>query len=212
MNALKSHRVWMAGGTLTALLIAALAWFMVVNPELSNASSLRDQTTAAQDQNLILQSKLHKLQADNTNMDALVASLRQARLALPVDTDLAAFTRQLSGYASDSAVTISGISASQPLSTTSGKAAAGVPGTAVSPAGQLYALPVTVVIKGSAASDLHFLQAVQGTDKRAALVSSTQLTGDTTKAGSPMQLTIQLQLFVAPQAPGAEQPLAGAPK
>jgi hypothetical protein len=60
-----------------------------------------------------------------------------------------------------------------------------------------------VVVKGAAVNDLRFLAAVQGPGKRAALVSGTQLTGDTTKRGAAMQLTIQLQLFVQPQAPGA---------
>jgi hypothetical protein len=60
-----------------------------------------------------------------------------------------------------------------------------------------------VVVKGSAVNTLRFLAAVQGPNRRAALVSGTQLTGDTTKRGVAMQLTIQLQVFVAPQAPGA---------
>ena len=81
-----------------------LAWFLVVNPELSNASSLDEQTVASQTQNLSLQSKLHRLQADNANMDALVASLQEARTELPVDSSLADYTRQLTGYAAKNGV------------------------------------------------------------------------------------------------------------
>lgn len=215
MSGMKLDRVWLAGGAAAGVVISALAWFMVVSPELSNASSLDEQTLTAQTQNVTLQSKIHRLQADNSNMDALVASLRQARTALPVDTGLADFTRQLSGYAAEYGVAISGITAGEPTALTStAPAAAAAPaagsttttpgaGAAASAVGQLYALPLTVVVKGSAANDLRFLAAVQGPARRAALVSGTQLTGDTTNHGAAMQLTIQLQLFVAPQAPGA---------
>jgi hypothetical protein len=217
MSGMKGDRVWLAGGIAAGVVISALAWFMVVSPELSNASSLDEQTVASQTQNITLQSKIHRLQADNSNMDALLTSLQQARTALPVTTGLADFTRQLSGYARQYGVTISGITAGDPSALTSpAPAAAATPapaastppakpaaGTVPSAAGQVYALPLTVVVKGTGANDLRFLASVQGPGRRAALVSGTQLTGDTTKHGAAMQLTIQLQLFVAPQAPGA---------
>lgn len=217
MNAAKNDRVWMAGGGVGAVVIAALAWFAVVSPELSNAASLDEQTVAAQTQNVTLQTKLNRLRADNANLDVLLGSLKQARTALPVETGLADFTRQLSGYASQSAVTVSGITAGEPTSVSSaGAGAVPAAGAAVSPAGQTFALPLTVVVKGTAANDLRFLQAVQGPNRRAVLVSATQLTGDATKQGTAMQLTIQLQLFVSPQAPGSAEALAkqvaGTPK
>jgi len=223
MSGAKGDRLWMAGGAVAGVVIAALAWFMVVNPELSNAASLDEQTAASQTQNITLQAKIHRLQADNANMDALVGSLRAARIALPVDSSVADFTRQLNGYAVENGVSISGITAGEPVSVTqAAPSAATAPATVAgatgstgsattprppvsvpSPAGQTYALPLTLVVKGAAVNDLRFLAAVQGPDRRAALVSGTQLTGDTTKQAGVMQLTIQLQLFVAPQAPSA---------
>ncbi|HEV2888198.1 MAG TPA: hypothetical protein VGX49_14905 [Jatrophihabitans sp.] len=221
MSGMKGDRLWLAGGAAAGVVISALAWFMVVSPELSNASSLDEQTIASQTQNVSLQSKIHRLQADNSNMDALIASLQQARTALPVDTGLAEYTRQLSGYAKEYGVSISSITAGDPAALASTAPAAAAPdaaagstpttpaattpaaGAAATPAGQVYALPLTVVVKGTAPADLRFLAAVQGPGKRAALVSGTQLTGITAKRGTDGQLTIQLQLFVAPQAPGA---------
>jgi len=223
MSGFKGDRIWMVGGGVAGVVISALAWFMVISPELSDASSLDAQTVDSQTQNISLQSKLHRLQADNAKMDALVTSLQEARTALPVDSNLAEFTRQLSGYASANRVSISGITAGEPAAMTSAApAAATAPAAAapaagasapaaapaagvatVSPVGQLYGLPLTVVVKGSATGDLGFLAAVQGPGRRAALVSGTQLTGDTTKRDGAMQLTIQLQVFVSPQPPGA---------
>lgn len=211
MKVFDNDRVWMAGGGLGAVVIAAVAWFGVVSPELSNAASLDEQTLAAQTQNVTLQTKLNRLRADNANLDALVNSLKQARTALPVETGLAEFTRQLSGYASDNAVSVSAITAGEPTSVSStgtGAAAAPARGGTVTPAGQTFALPLTVGVKGSAANDLRFLQAVQGLGRRAVLVSGTQLTGDANTRGAAMQLTVQLQLFVAPQAPGSGDALA----
>lgn len=223
MSGFKGDRIWMIGGGVAGVVITALAWFMVINPELSNAASLDQQTADSQTQNISLQSKLHRLQADNANMDALVASLREARTALPVNSDVAEFTRQLSGYASANKVSISSIIAGEPAAMTSAAPAAAAPAagtstsnsaaaagtgttagaTSPSPVGQLYGLPLTVAVKGSAAGDLGFLAAVQGPGRRAALISSTQLTADSTKGGGTVQLTIQLQVFVSPQPPGA---------
>jgi hypothetical protein len=54
MSGMKGDRVWLAGGAVAGVLISALAWFMVVSPELSNASSLDEQTVASQTQNISL--------------------------------------------------------------------------------------------------------------------------------------------------------------
>jgi hypothetical protein len=206
MSGFKTDRLWMAGGATGALVIVAIAWFFAAGPELSNASALDSQTLSAQSQNLALQSKIRRLQDENANMSALTASLQQARTALPTGAGLADYTQQLSQYASQLGVSITSITAGLPTPATSaGQKAVAAHGA--SAAGQLFALPVTVVIKGKAADDLRFLSAIQGTDKRAALVSAAQLTSDATKAGGSTQLTAQLQLFVAPQSPANEATL-----
>jgi Tfp pilus assembly protein PilO len=199
MKALKSDRFWMLGGVLAGIVVVALAWFLAVGPELSNASSLESQTTDAQNQNASLQVNIRKLQQQNADMTALTTALLQARTALPVDTDIAAYTRQLSAYAASNHVQLTGISTSGPVSATAkpGQPAAAPTGSA---AGQLFALPLTVIIKGSIADDLKYLHAVQN-DQRSALVTSTQLANDASKTGKLTQLTIQLQVYVAPQTP-----------
>jgi hypothetical protein len=71
----------------------------------------------------------------------------------------------------------------------------------MNPAGHLYAIPVTVTVKGAPANELKFLASLQGVGKRAALISSSQFSADTTTAanGKSVQLTVQLQIFAAPQ-------------
>jgi hypothetical protein len=198
MNALKSERFWLVGGALAAVVVAAGAWFAAIGPELSNASSLDAQTADAQTQNLTLQAKIRKLQQDSADMPALTTALQQARTALPVDIGIADYTRQLSDYANKNHVVVTGINASSPISAT---AKPGLPAAPVgSAAGQLFALPLTVIVKGSVADDLGYLKAVQA-DQRAALVTATQLANDASKTGGLTQLTIQLQVYVAPQTP-----------
>lgn len=215
MNALKNDRFWVACGVLGALVVAALAWFIAVGPELSNASSLDAQTADAQIENATLQVKLHKLQADNANMGALTTALEQARTALPVDTDIASYTMQLTTWAAQSHVTVTGISGSAPVSAITKPGQVAAPITS-SVAGQLYALPLTVIVKGSIAADENFLKRVQATGQRAALVNGAQLTNDPGKTGTAAQLTMQLQVFVAPQSPAAlaalQKQLASIPK
>lgn len=198
MNALKSDRFWLLGGVLAAVVVAALAWFFAVGPELSNASSLQSQTSDAQNQNAALQVNIRKLQRQNSDMTTLTSSLAQARAALPVQTDIAAYTKQLSDYAASNHVQIIGINASAPVSGMAkpGQPAVPVGGTA---AGQLFGLPMTVVVKGNINDDLNYLHAVEN-GPRAALVLTSQVASDASKNGIP-QLTIGLSVFVAPQTP-----------
>lgn len=197
MNALKSERFWLVGGALAAVIVAAAGWFGAVGPQLSNASSLDSQTLDAQTQNMTLQAKIRKLQ--HADMTALTASLQQTRSALPIETDIAGYTHQLSGYAVQNHVTVTGINAAAPVSATAKPGQPAVP-VAGSAAGGLFALPLTVIVKGSIANDLAYLKAVQA-DPRAALVTSAQLANDASKTGDLTQLTIQMQVYVAPQTP-----------
>ena len=204
MKAMKSERFWLVGGALAALLVVAVAWFGAVGPRLASASSLESQTTDAQTQNISLQAKIRKLQRDNANMPVLTAALQQARTALPIQTDIAGYTKRLSDYALATHVAITGINASAPVSATTkpGQPAAPASGLAAgqSAAGQLFALPLTVIVKGDALNDLRYLLSVQA-DTRAALVTSIQITDDASKTQGVAQMTIQLQVYVAPQSP-----------
>ncbi|MDQ1733274.1 MAG: hypothetical protein QOK10_3433 [Pseudonocardiales bacterium] len=210
MTRSNADRLWIMGGAVAALLLVALAWFFAVSPELSSASSLKSQTADAQTQNITLQAKIRKLQDDNQKMATIQASLADARKALPVDAGLAAFTRQLVAAGVQNGVTVVSVSASTPiLPTAKTGAAAPAAGKSTSAAGQLYAIPVTLTAKGAPANELKFLAALQGTGKRAALIVSTQLSADTTARanGNSIQMSVQLQVFVAPQSPADQAAL-----
>lgn len=212
--------LWVIGGSVVAVLVAAIAWFVVVHPELSKASALRSATSSARADNSALQAKIDKLQRDRARMGSLRKSLADAQAALPTGSGLDAFTRQVSAQAAAAHVTVTGITAGLPAPAggastsstppTDGESAASgtspastapppVPSTSSAPAG-VYSIPVTVVVNGPASGDIAFLHAVQRSGPRAVLVNATQMSG---QSGSGVTLNVQLELFAAP---GAAQP------
>lgn len=213
-------RLWVIGGSAVAVLVAAIAWLVVVRPELSKASALRAATDSARAENSALQAKIATLQGERANMRSLTRSLGQAQAALPLDSALAAFTRQVSAQAAAAHVTVTGITAGLPTAvgavsptgtppaqdgstasaaTPSSTAAAPAAGT-TGPAGGVYSIPVTVVVNGSSAGDLAFLHALQRSGPRAVLANAAQMSG---QSGSGVTLNVQLELFAAP---GPTQP------
>ncbi|HTZ43033.1 MAG TPA: hypothetical protein VMB79_04165 [Jatrophihabitans sp.] len=207
MNALQSERTWIAGGVTALAVLAAGAWFGVIGPELSHTSSLRSQTTDAQAQNSFLQAKVTRLRRQSENLPALVTQLQGRLLALPVDASYSQLTVQLNSQAAQSHVTLTDITIGGP------GPVAGTAGAAPSAAaaGSTFVIPVTLTSTGSFAAQRSFLDAIQHTGPRAALVSSAQLDagGETAAAsidpGSTM--TTKLSVFVTPVSQAAADQL-----
>lgn len=206
-------RLWVAGGVVGGILMTVLAWFMLISPQLSDASSLKDQKSSAESQNLTIQTRITRLQS--ANLDDLRSQLATARQALPFSNGLAEFTRQLASEANASLVTVTSITAAAPVVVTGGAAAAtaGAPGSATtSAAGQTFAIPVTIVATGTPERLQSLLQKIQTLGPRRALVASTAMTpsgGNGTGNGisGGASLNAQMQIFVAPQTPEAEAEL-----
>ena len=59
----QDKRLWLGGGAVLAVLIVLIGWFVVIDPELSAASSTRDQADSAQLQNMVLEAKNSTLKA-----------------------------------------------------------------------------------------------------------------------------------------------------
>jgi hypothetical protein len=212
MDAVQEKRLWLGGGALTAVVVAAASWFMLISPELSSASSLHEQTDAAQLQNQMLQAQTAKLKKQSDHLDALTATLRAAVDALPLDNGLPEFTRQVSAQAKAAKVSLSGISVGTigPAAGAAGPAAAMA--DAGGAAGKLYSIPITMIANGSYAHELRFLKEIQTTGPRRALVTSTQFApGSSSQVASidrSATMTVQLTIFAAPRTPQAAAQLA----
>jgi len=149
----------------------------------------------------VLQQKVAGLQRQNQKLGSLTTSLRDLVAALPFDSGLPAFTRQVSRQAVQSAVTITSVTVGS-ISPVNGTAAGGTSTSGTGSAtGKVFAIPITLISTGSAAHQFAFLKAIQVDGPRRALVSSTQLApggseGTSVKGASTM--TTQLTVFTTP--------------
>ncbi len=231
MKRLQDKRVWLGGGAGAALLIVAVAWFMFIGPELSSASALQSQAAATRQQNSVLQAKLGELQVESTKITKYTASLKAALSALPYDSGLPAFTRQLSAQArvdrvAISSVVVGSVTAVVPAvpavagaapavagaapaapATDTGAAAPTTPTTPIGPtsaAGSLYSVQVTIESKGTLVHQLGFLHDVRTAGPRRVLITSSQIVAGAVNGASidrAAVFTTQLTIFSAPQSP-----------
>lgn len=216
MTGLRNNRkAWFGGGVLAAVFVLALAWLFVIGPELSNASSLDAQTSQAEQQNTVLQGRVAKLKTDSMKMDTLNQQLRDARAALPIDSGLPDFTRQLSEQARTAGAVIVSVTPGTPVEVNASSGAPVVSGSAQaggSAAGKLYGVPVTMVVSGNLASHKNLLAAMEQGPRRALIESVAFGAGEsTTTAGTSVDtsttMTVKLQVFVAPQTPADQAEL-----
>lgn len=220
----QDKRLWMAGAGLGTVVMAVVAWFVFIGPAMSQASSLTDEATAVQDQNAILQAKITALEKQKQQQAALTASLRGALAALPTDSGLPAFIRQVNDQARSNRIGVTSISVGgiAPLVVTAAPApaagnAGAEPPAAPAPAagaaadaaaGQLFTIRISIVSTGTVPNQIGFLKAIQSTGPRRALVMSTQFVPASGTAPSAANgsntMTTELTIFSAPRSP-AEQ-------
>lgn len=213
----KNEKVWIGGGAVAALIVAAAAWSFVVSPKLDHVDSLRAQTADAQTQNLGLDANVSKLKAEYTHIGTVRNQLAGAQAQLPADSGMSALTTQLSAQARANHVSITqfnatdpapvGVPSAAPTSTDTSSAAPAQGVSSAAPSGN-YSIAVTLSVIGSQGNELAFARAVQQEGPRTALVSSVQMatgsaaTGPGSGSGGTT-MTLQMSVFVAPPAPVA---------
>jgi hypothetical protein len=220
----QNRRLWLGGGAVVAVLILLVAWFGFISPELASTASIHDQAAAAQSQNEVLQLKNQRLKSQNDSAAGLRADLAAELKALPSESGLPAFTRQLSAEATANSVTLTSVvvGAVAPVGAAAGQSAAAAASAATSVAttasvtpvastGSLVQIPVTVIATGLGKNDIAFLKAIQVIGPRRALVTASQLapigSGAATGVNGPCTLTLTLTIFSAPLTPAAQADL-----
>lgn len=208
----KAEKAWIAGGAGAAVLVAAGAWMFAVSPALGTADSIRSATADVTTQNFVLQSNVAKLQQQYEHIDKMRQAEAIARRALPGDLALSDFTDQINQEAQAYHLDVNSMTAADPVpaapAPVATPAATASPSPTPSPttttsaatASGLFAIPITLVVSGSQADELGFVHAVQRDGARAALVTSTTISADTSGKGG-MSMSIELQVFVALSAP-----------
>jgi Tfp pilus assembly protein PilO len=184
MRARHADRLWMAAGIVVVALLSVVTYFLVVKPQFDEATALSEQTTTAELQAADLRKRIVKLAADKSKLSALKTALAARQDALPADSGVPAFLRQLQASGSKVGVDVSGLTVGTP-----------VPEKAVS---GVWSLPIQLTAAGSPAQLGDFLNQLQGANqKRAVLIESAALStqGD---AGKVETLNLTVKAFVAP--------------
>jgi len=142
----------LAATVVGVLVVVALGWFAFLSPQRSKVSDLEAQNTAAEAQ---LQTAQHVLATTSTAKSEVV--LREAKRALPDDTQMSQILRQLSADVKESQTELESL--------TPGPAAAGVTGGEV--------VPLAATVRGDYFALQHLLRLL----RQSADVAGKRITG-----------------------------------
>jgi Tfp pilus assembly protein PilO len=190
MGARHADRLWMSAGAAVIVLLAVVSWFLLINPEKTDRADLLAQTETARAQAVDLRKRIVTLKKQKSNLTKLKATLAGYQDALPSDSGVPAFLRQLQAAGTDLDVDVSGITVSTPAELEN------LPG--------VWALPIQLTAEGSPEKLSTFLDQLQGADqKRAVLIESANLISaqedeSDADSGGKMSVSLAVKAFVAP--------------
>jgi type IV pilus assembly protein PilO len=189
-----ADRMWAVGGAVGAAVLVALAWFFLISPQRAETAVLQEDTAAAHTRIGMLQQRLGQLRKENSELAKFQAQLAADRQALPTDSGLPNFLRQIQIAGEATGVTVNSVTV-------------GEPDVAAASGGQLYAFTITMTVEGNAATLSRYLDQLQRVQPRAVLINSVNLAAadPSTSINSPSGLTLNLHVFVATP-PGAKAP------
>jgi Tfp pilus assembly protein PilO len=186
MGARHADRIWMVGGVVAAALLLAMGWFLAISPKNAEAEDLGVQQEDTESRMVVLRKRLNDLEEQNTKVEQYRAAFKRNRAALPVDSGVPDFLRQLQDSGELVDVTVSGVTVNAPVQVGSQS---------------LYELPITVTADGTASDLGRFLDQLQQVQPRAVLVESANMatTGEDTTV-EKLTMTLAMKAFVAPEA------------
>jgi Tfp pilus assembly protein PilO len=186
---IRSDRLWLAGGALGVVLLFLVGYLLVISPQRSQASSLRDQEAAAQLNVTSLTHKLTELQEATGNLDQYKAQLGRDQKALPPVAATTDFLRELQSSGDSARVAVTGMVVGAPTETTTD-------------GDRIVQLPITLTVTGTSSRLEVFLDQVQRVQPRAILITSTKAVPNKASASLAqlVDLTLSFQAFVTPAA------------
>jgi type IV pilus assembly protein PilO len=176
----RTDRLWIIGGALAAVVLVALGWFLLIVPTNAQALAFEDQTAVTEQQLDTLERRLRQLQTDQAKLPQFRAELARNQEALPSDSGVPPFLRQLESAGNAVGARVTNVSVGVP---------AAVPGGGDG----VYALPITVTTDGSPGQLSPFLDQLQQVQPRAVLIETANLTAG---SGAGMSLTLTMKVFV----------------
>lgn len=123
---------WIIGTVLASVVVGAIAWFALINPQFESAAEVRDQAAEAASYNEILELNIARLRAEDAKIPEYEQQIAKVREKIPVELDLPAVTRTLAALAGRHDVVITQVTNS-PLATVAAAEAATPTSTAPAP-------------------------------------------------------------------------------
>lgn len=183
MTARYANRIWILAGIIAAAVLVLLTWAFAVSPQQADATALEEQTQSAHDQANELRARIVKLTEDKANLPALKRELAEQQDALPANSGVPAFLRQLQATGTKVGADISGIAVGDP--------------TAVKATPGVWSLPIQLTAEGTPDQLNGFLTQLQDAgQERAILIETASLSTDGTATGTSLNLAVKA--FVAP--------------
>jgi Tfp pilus assembly protein PilO len=190
MGARNADRVWLFAGALVILLMVAAAYLLLIRPKYTEASDVRVQVDDTQAQVVTLRRKNAELDKQLAQLPKYRAALATSRLALPKDSGVSDFLRQLQRDGDKVGVSVTGISVAAPVKSTV--------------AADVWELPMTLNAEGDPAKLSLFLTQLQTAQARAVLVKSASFLDNSSSAASTDEslpsLSLAITAYVAPPA------------
>jgi type IV pilus assembly protein PilO len=189
-----ADRLWMIGGAVVVAVLVALTGLVLVAGQNSQADGFHEEIDTALAQAAQLRARTAKLKADQARIGELTRERDALKSALPADSGVPAFLRQMQSSGTALGVDVSGITVGAPA------AVEDVPG--------VWSLPIQLTAEGTAARLGAFLDQLQGAaQKRAVLIETAAVdtVGQGTGANQGLSLALSVKAFVAPPA-GAGAP------
>jgi type IV pilus assembly protein PilO len=203
MGARNAARIWTLAGIAITVLLVVASWFLVISPKYAKAADVQNQVEDTQTQLITLRKKIAGLDAQKAQLPKFKAALKANQKALPDDSGVPDFLRQLQGSGEKTAVSVSGFSVASPAQVV------GLAG--------VWQLPITLIATGEPANLGQFLNDLQAVQPRAVLIQSANFTqgsssttdsttGTTADDSAKTSLNLSLMAYVALPA-GAGAPI-----
>jgi Tfp pilus assembly protein PilO len=195
MRTRHAARLWILAGAVAAAAIVAVTALVLVPTLRTDTDALREQAGFAEVQAAKLRGTNARLAADQANIGKLTSEVQALTTALPADSGVPVFLRQLQATGTAVGVDVSGLTVGAP------EADKNVTG--------VWALRIQLTADGSATQLDRFLDRLQGSaGTRAVLIETANLTESAAGPDSTaprMTLNLNIKAFVAPPA-GAGAP------
>jgi Tfp pilus assembly protein PilO len=191
MGARNADRVWLFAGAVVILLLVVASYLLLIRPKYVEASDVNAQVENTQTELITLRRKIADLDRQRAQLPKFKAALAVSRLALPVDSGVSDFLRQLQRDGDKVGVSVTGISVASPVKSTV--------------AADVWELPITLNAEGDPAKLSLFLTQMQTAQARAVLVKSANFLDGTTATSSSENstqpsLSLSITAYVAPPA------------